>query len=104
MEDTIGRVSFNIAVLNIFGKFLENISDRALIQHSYELSICARFSRNFSKIFGTAFSKNTAGGTLLISSDYSLKTFRTPFNFKRLVVTKGHTYLSKLSTKTFRFV
>ena len=45
----------------------------------YEL--CHRFfSRNFLKIFRTAFSKNAAGWTLLISYDYSLKISKTPFN------------------------
>ena len=37
-------------------------------------------SRSFLKIFRKAFSKNTAGGMLLISSDCSLKISRTPFN------------------------
>ena len=37
---SIGEFSFKI-VLNIFEKFLKNISDRAHVQHSYELSICA---------------------------------------------------------------
>ena len=53
---SIGRFSFETAVLNIFGKFLDNISDRAHVQHSYELSIYALFvndflgiSRKFSK-------------------------------------------------------
>ena len=32
------------------------------------------------KVFRTAFSKNTAGRTLLILSDYSLKVSRTSFN------------------------
>ena len=32
------------------------------------------------KIFRIAFSNNTAGGTFLISSDFSLKNSRTPFN------------------------
>ena len=39
----------------------------------------------------TVFSKNAAGGILLIT-------------FQRLVVTKGHSYLTKPSTKTWRFI
>ena len=35
---------------------------------------------DFPEIFGIAFSKNSAAGTLLISSDYSLKISRAPFN------------------------
>ena len=38
------------------------------------------FWRFSEKSFRAAFSKNTADGTLLISSDYSLKISRIPFN------------------------
>ena len=38
----------------------------------------------------TAFSKNTAGGVLLISSDYSLKIFRAPFNSGEYLITGGN--------------
>ena len=38
------------------------------------------FSRNFPKIFGATFSRNTASGTLLILRDSSLKVSRTTFS------------------------
>ena len=53
----------------------------------------------FAKIFSVAFSKNTAGGTLLILSDYSLKISRVPFNPLMHGGNKGHTHLSKLQLK-----
>ena len=59
---------------------------------------------DFPEIFGIAFSKNSAAGTLLISSDYSLKISRAPCNTLVPVGKKSHTYLSKFSTKTSRFV
>ena len=102
---SISRFSFKTTVLNIFGKFPENISDRAHIQHSYAL--CSTwFSRNFPDIFRTASGhfQNKAGGALLISSDYSLKISRTPFNSLTPGDNKQYTYLSKPSTKTSRFV
>ena len=46
-------------------------------------------------MFCTASSKNSAGRTLLISSDYALKISRAPFNSLRFDGNKGHTYLSK---------
>ena len=53
---------------------------------------------DFPEIFGIAFSKNSAAGTLLISSDYSLKISRAPFNTSVPVGTylsKFHTYILK---------
>ena len=49
----------------------------------------------FPKIFNIAFSKNTVGGMLLISSDYCVKMFRAPFNTLMPGGNKGHTYLGK---------
>ena len=49
------------------------------------------------KFFRAAFSKNTAGGTLLISSDYSIKISRTPFN----PLTPGGNKRSYILKKTF---
>ena len=83
---SIGKFSVKIDVLNIFGKSLEKW-----------------FSRNFPRIFKTAFSKNTAGGMLLTLSDYSLKISRAKF-----LLTPGgnkkNTHLSKPSTKISRLV
>ena len=36
---SIGSLPFKTALLNIFGKFIENISDRAHVQYSYELPV-----------------------------------------------------------------
>ena len=47
----------------------------------------------FPKIFSIAFLKNTAGGTLLISSDCSLKMSVAPFNTSVSGDNKGHVYL-----------
>ena len=59
---------------------------------------------NFPKNFSTAFLKNIPGGTLLISSDYSLNISRAPFNPFMPGGNKGHTYFRKPSTKSSRFV
>ena len=76
------RFSFEIAPLNIFGKFLEKHQQESSCSVKSFLYVpCWKwFSRNFPKIFRTAFSKNTASGMFLISSDYSFKISRTPFN------------------------
>ena len=96
---------------------------------SFQYALCCKwFTMNFPKISRTAFSKNRAGGMLLILSDYSLKISRIAFSknragemllilsdyslkisrtpFKPLMLggNKYHTYLSKPSTKTSRFV
>ena len=48
---------------------------------NFQYALCSGwFSRSSPKIFRIAFSNNTAGGTFLISSDFSLKNSRTPFN------------------------
>ena len=81
---SIRRFYFKIAVPNIFRKFLDKKSVTALIFSivmSFQYVFYPKlFSRNFLKILRIAFSKNTAGGTLLILSDYFLKISRTPFN------------------------
>ena len=59
---------------------------------------------SFPKICSIALSKNTTGETLLILSDYSLKISRAPFNPLTPGGNEGHTYLSKPSTKTHRFI
>ena len=38
---SMGRFSCKIAVLNFFREFLKNIRERAHIQHSCKLSVCA---------------------------------------------------------------
>ena len=78
-----GRYSFGIAVVNIFRKFLEKYqqqSSYSVLLTAFNIRCCGWFSENFLKIFRTAFSKNTAGGTLLILYVCSLKISRTPFH------------------------
>ena len=77
---SIGNYSFRIAFLNIFGNSLQNISDRAHIQHNYELSICALsgmvfwgFHENFQKSFFKEHSWQDA-------CDFSSNIFRIPFS------------------------
>ena len=86
-ETCIGSFSFKIAVLNIFGKFLEKHQwQRSILLSiviSFQYVLCHKlFSRNFLKIFRTAFSKNTADGMLLILSRTSFlwNISRTSFN------------------------
>ena len=61
---------------------LPHYSSRAHVQHSYELSVCAVVDGFLGILqkFSEVFSNNTAGGTFLILSDFSLKNSRTPFN------------------------
>ena len=76
------------------------IWNRTHIQHSYDLeyALChGWFSRNFLNISRTAFSENTAGRMLLISSDYSVKISRTPFN----PLTPGDNKRSYIYKQTF---
>ena len=63
-----------------------------------------RFPRNFQKNFRTAFLKNTADETSLISCDCSLKNSRELFNRLMPGGDKGHTNVSKPPTKTCRVV
>ena len=57
------------------------------------------FSRNFLKIFRTAFSKNTADVTLLILCDCSLKISRTPFKNPLMPDGNKSSYILKQTRK-----
>ena len=65
----------------IWGKTVFSIFDNLKVCKCVEYDLCHKcFSRNFLKIFRTAFSNNTAGGTFMILSDGSLKISKTSFN------------------------
>ena len=68
---------------------------------SFQYTLCSGcLPRNFQKKFRTAFSKNTADETSLISCDCSLKISREIFNHLMPGGDKGHTNVSKPPTKT----
>ena len=79
-----GKVFYHSSCSEYFGRIPRKKLMTELIFSivtSFQYTLCRRwFSRNFPKIFRTAFSKNTAGATLLISSDYSIKMSITRFN------------------------
>ena len=79
-----GKVFFHNSCSEYFGRIpRKKLMTEPIfsIVTSFQYALCRRwFSRNFPKIFRTAFSKNAAGATLLISSDYSIKMSITPFN------------------------